>query len=121
MTTTHTPTPYRVHPTNKNAIQDFDGRFIAYAESGGSISKIYIDQPTREANAAFLVHAANHHDRLTGALAVAVTLLEREAKNARGEDAPWWMDEPERGGVDVESITAFLERAHRLLSESATQ
>lgn len=68
---THTPTPWKVHPTvnqhRYNAALDFGPSGIAVGVVWGPFEKRAMDAET-EANAAFIVRACNAHDELVAAL-----------------------------------------------------
>lgn len=100
----HTPGPWLrdgrtvyalTHDGWRNGVEQFRNRFYANV------------QPDREcgedeavANPALIVRAVNSHDALIAAL--------EDCKRRIEKSEHWWMDCPDRGGMDLEMIDAAL-------------
>ena len=68
MTAKHTPTPWHVGTTRKDATTVLCHQ--------GILAEVYGRRSDREADAAFIVHACNAHDELVAALEVIAGVLE---------------------------------------------
>ncbi len=102
----HTPTPWKTVSPYTVLIGNGQARVIAIQDIGSRT--LVTTSPSvlpgeQHDNAEYIVLACNSHQDM-------VKMLDDVAKRITDSDE-WWMDDPDRGGFDLEAIEALVAKA----------
>lgn len=120
--TKHAPTPYHVYDGSN--IRDANNRQVATVSGPHPVGDIKGSLAAHErdhATAAFLVHAANHHEELRAALADLLSKPSNNWQDSKWVTVPGYEPCAEGEGFFLTPHDIAEGKARRILSESATQ